>query len=243
MNILVCGDSYATLDPSQRHWATLWAKENNYNIEHYGHPGESHVNIVSKILHNKNISDFNLIIYHITDFLRTQIDIGEAHSLDIILDKSLDLYSDKNFTFKENLSVLTSESKVRKGKHYIPVNISPIFLDPKFTQEKICKTKTSNLYNSINLYWLLQSNYNSLLLLIEKCKNHNVPIILVLEPQLSLTADESFYPDDVYIFKTDKSDIGDDYCNHSLNHLSYNMHEVLKEDFKQFIVNNNILKH
>lgn len=242
MNILVCGDSYATLDPSQRHWATLWAEENNFEIEHYGHPGESHVNIVSKILYNKNISELNLIIYHITDFLRTQIDIGEQDSLDIILDKSLDLYSDKNFTYKENLSVLTNERKIRKGKNYIPVNISPIFLDPNFSQDNASRTKSSNLYNSINLYWLLQSNYNSLLLLIEKCKNYNVPIILVLEPQLSLTADISFYPDDVFVFKTNKSDNGEEYCEYSINHLSKNMHKFLKEDFKQFIVNNNILK-
>ena len=238
MNILVCGDSFATLDPEQSHWADIWASDKEYSVLHKGYPGESHVNIVTKILNTTNIEEFNLIIYHITDYLRTQIDIANEGYKNV-LDNVLGLYSDKNFTKAEKLNILDNV-KITEDFVYEPENISPNNLDPAFEQEIICKDKTFNLYNSINLYWLLQANYNSFLLLKERCKAFNIPLVIALEPELSIYADESFYPKDTNIFKTNKDEIG--WFSNSTNHLGREMHTTLSKEFEDFIVNNNILK-
>ncbi|MDA8842057.1 hypothetical protein N9N08_00095 [bacterium] len=232
MKILVCGDSYATLDPCEGHWANLWAKENGYDVTHEGFAGESHVNIITKLLARLDISDYNFIIYNVTDFLRAEIDI-EGNSLSNVLDKTLDIYSDSNFTNKQFMET--------QGW---PVNISPNGLDPNFPQDEICKEKTFNFYNSINLYWLVQANYNSLLLLVEKCKTNNIPIVFVIEPDMSETNDPEFYPEGSSIFTT--RDYGKNkqtyYYNRSTNHFNKHVHKGLADMFSSFINNNNILK-
>jgi hypothetical protein len=232
MKILVCGDSYATLDPYEGHWANVWAKENGYDVTHEGFAGESHVNIITKLLARLDISDYNFIIYNVTDFLRAEIDI-EGNSLSNVLDKTLDIYSDSNFTNKQFMET--------QGW---PVNISPNGLDPNFPQDEICKEKTFNFYNSINLYWLVQANYNSLLLLVEKCKTNNIPIVFVIEPDMSETNDPEFYPEGSSIFTT--RDYGKNkqtyYYNRSTNHFNKHVHKGLADMFSSFINNNNILK-
>ena len=237
MKILVCGDSYATLDPYEGHWADVWAKENGYDVTHEGYEGESHVNIISKTLRKRNVSEYGLIIYHVTDFLRAEIDIKE-NTLSNILDKTLGIYSDSNFTNK--LSMETD--LVNLGVW--PVNISPNGLDPNFPQDKICKEKTFNLYDSINLYWLVQANYNSLLLLVEKCKTNNIPIVFVIEPDMSETYDQEFYPEGISIFTTRYYEENKQtyFYNRSTNHFNKHVHKGLADMFSSFINNNNILK-
>lgn len=241
MNILVCGDSYATLDPQHSHWADIWASDKNYTITHKGFPGESHVNIVTKILNTEKLDKFNCIIYHVTDYLRAQIDLANDGYRNII-DNMLGFYCDANFTKAEKLNILDNY-KETADFIYNPVNISPNNLDPGFEQDKICKDKTFNLYNSINLYWLVQANYNSVLLLNEKCRALNIPLIAVLEPDLSPYHEEDFYSSDIKIFKTSRADSGENFSpDASTNHLSKSMHTNLSKVFEEFIVNNNILK-
>ena len=241
MKVLVCGDSYATLDPKQGHWADIWASDKGYSVLHKGYPGESHVNIVTKILNTTNIAEYNLIIYHITDYLRAQIDLANDGFRNII-DNILGFYSDVNFTKAEKLNILDI-FKETADFIYDPVNISPNNLDSEFEQDKICKDKTFNLYNSINLYWLVQANFNSVLLLNEKCRASNIPLIAVLEPDLSPYHEEGFYPTDIKIFKTNRADTGENFPpNESTNHLNKKMHTALSKEFEDLIIKNNILK-
>lgn len=229
MKILVCGDSFATLDSKHSHWADIWGLGRGYNVDHEAFEGESHVNIITKTLQRKNVSEYGLIIYHVTDFLRAQIDL-EDDSLSKILDKTIDIYSDKNLTTKLN-NVLSD-----------PVNISPNNLDPAMPQDKECKETTLNFYSSICLYWLVQANFNSLLLLAEKCSSLDVPLVLVIEPQISTVFDKSFYPEGTNIFTTDEKGDIEWYADESSNHLSRTVHTNLAERFEKYINLNNILK-
>jgi len=244
MKVLVTGDSFATLDPKQSHWATIWGEQNNFKVEHKGFPGESHVNIVTDILNTINFSSYGLVIYHVTDYLRTQIDLTDA-GYNNILDNILGFYSDMNFTKAEKQNIL-NRSKILSDFVYDPVNISPNNLDPEFIQDKECKNKTLNLYNSINLYWLMQANYNSLKLLQNTCKINGVPIILVIEPDMSKFVDTEFYSEDTLIFMTnievDQDGNTTGWQEDSTNHLSKEMHTALSKEFEKFIINNNLLK-
>jgi len=244
MKVLVTGDSFATLDPKQSHWATIWGEQNNFKVEHKAFPGQSHVNIVTTVLNTTNFSDYGLVIYHVTDYLRAQIDLTDA-GFNNILNNILGFYSDVNFTKAEKLNIL-DRSKVLTDFVYDPVNISPNNLDPEFIQDKDCKDKTLNLYNSINLYWLMQANYNSMRLLQNTCKINGVPIILVIEPDMSKFVDTEFYSEDTLIFMTnielDQDSNTTGWEEDSTNHLSKSCHNQISGVFNNFIINNNILK-
>lgn len=233
MKILVCGDSFATLDNVHSHWADIWALNKGYNVDHEGFEGESHVNIITKTLQRRNVSDYGVVIYHVTDFLRAQIDLQD-NSLSKVLDKTIDIYSDKNLITKLN----TDEEELITE----PVNISPNNLDPAMPQDKECKETTLNFYSSICLYWLVQANFNSLLLLAEKCSSLDVPLVLVIEPEISTVFDKSFYPEGTNIFTTDQKGDIEWYTNESSNHLSRTVHTNLAERFENYINLNKILK-
>ena len=248
MKVLVCGDSYATLDPEHSHWADIWSDSRGYNVDHEGFEGESHVNIITKTLQRRKISDYDLVIYHVTDFLRAQIDL-QNDSYSKILDKTLSIYSDKNLTTKLNKvifnTIFTSGTiSLGTGEEQLitePVNISPNNLDPTFPQDNVSKDNTFNLYSSICLYWLVQANFNSLLLLVEKCHSNDVPLILVTDPDMSPWVDPEFFPLDNYIFVTDSSVQGEtELCDSSSNHLSLDQHTALSKQFENFIVDNDI---
>jgi hypothetical protein len=213
MKILVCGDSFATLDNVHSHWADIWALNKGYNVDHEGFEGESHVNIITKTLQRRNVSDYGVVIYHVTDFLRAQIDLQD-NSLSKVLDKTIDIYSDKNLTTKLNnvlfntfntsgeITISTDEEELITE----PVNISPNNLDPAMPQDKECKETTLNFYSSVCLYWLVQANYNSFLLLAEKCSSLDIPLILAIEPEISTVFDKSFYPEGTNFFTTDQEE-------------------------------------
>jgi len=240
MKVLVCGDSYATFDTQHSHWATLWGVKNNFKVEHKGFPGQSHVNIVTKILNTTNFSSYGLVIYHATDYLRTQIDLTDA-GYNNILENILGFYSDVNFTRAEKLNIL-DKTKIHTDFVYEPINISPNNLDPEFIQDKECRDKTFNLYSSINLYWLMQANYNSMRLLQNICMFNNTPIVVVIEPDMSKFVDAEFYPKGTFIFKSDRHEDEEQFDNTSCNHLSKEMHNNLCAKFENFIINNDILK-
>ena len=240
MKILVCGDSYATLDNVHKHWATLWAVQKGHNTVHQGYPGESHVNIVTKLLQN-DVTQYDFVIYHVTDYLRAQVDL-KTSNFDNILSKVLGIYSDANFTTPKGLKMLEGHN-IKAGIEYDAINISPNNLDSTMEQDNFCRQKSKEFYQSINLYWLLRANYNSVLLLAETLKHRNIPLVMVLEPELSLVVDKSFYPEGSNIFTTEDSDNHEIYYHgNSSNHLSKKTHINLAERFEEFINLNKILK-
>ena len=257
MNILVTGDSFATINVDYKHWAYNWAKEHDFNTTHRSYPGQSHVKIV-ETLRNSNISNFDVIFYCLTDFLRTSITdqdykvpskeaafhlsdylngyYREVAFLNYIISNDRDTPADGfvgNFT-SEGISV----TKGAIDCYYGTNNAMPI-QDEKV---KLEMEKAGLLYSSISIRWLIKANWYALDSFAKYVTYKlNKPIIFIAPPLTEWQHwDQSHLPEEGYLFNSAKyfhmgPDIG-------TNHLGIDDASEMQHHFETWCQKNNYIK-
>jgi hypothetical protein len=72
--ILVIGDSFAKFDPVHLHWVDIWSQQYGLDVEHFAHPGNNAVNIVSEFeIKYKEPYDFKFAVFQVPDFFRSEV--------------------------------------------------------------------------------------------------------------------------------------------------------------------------
>tara|TARA_B100001093_G_scaffold286861_1_gene274071 strand:- start:352 stop:1059 length:708 start_codon:yes stop_codon:yes gene_type:complete len=225
--VLVLGDSYATLDKNHGHWATLWANENNYDIDHQGYPGTGHIKIINSFLQKNITKKYDLIIYTMTDFLRAEI------NREVITDSKV---IDDFFTHYDTVGK-TDVKKDLSRKDDTKFDTNPGIMYKKFmtSKEDDLYTNLSKFYTSVSLNWLVSANMFALETLMYKCKDNNVPIILVSWPNRVYNVD--VFPEGAMLFNIFNVnlilDIDEMHKDQSSNHITKYCHKQICTNFMQ----------
>lgn len=257
MKILVTGDSFATLTQDNSHWASIWADQHGFTTNHVSYPGQNYVKIV-QTLENRNTSDYDAVIFCMTDFLRMSInniesEIPSGDSAKWMVDFLLGYYKDKAFLnsiisnhnddYVEWPLTEYTRKEVCMTKHAIDV-----FYDlenvrqPTNENDKRELTRAGLVYSMISLRWLIKSNWFALSSFAKDCKyKHNIPLICVTSPtkdwkhwRANHLPEECIFWNSSLDF-TLENDIGD-------NHLSLQDANHMADLFDNFCQQNNLIK-
>jgi hypothetical protein len=204
-DVLVLGDSYACLDDTHSHWATMWAQSQDLTVEHQGYPGASHVHIINSFL-SAGLPIAKHIIYHVTDFLRADITTQSDNT-----DNILEFYNKSEHISMEKL-YLDAENRHRAS-----------------TNRQ--NSDTDQFYNSIYIPWLARANMFACDTLINRCKQSDTQLTLVLWPGIVVCADN--FPDsDIFEIQHDISTSPNRTPkNDSINHLTKSEHRQICTQF------------
>jgi hypothetical protein len=218
---LVIGDSFAYLDNDHSNWVSLWAKKHDASTEHHSVLGGSHVTIVNDFFNkNHDLSNVTGIFYFATDLLR-----GEGVEL-------------SNPT--ENLEVIdkiSSDSRLWRNILTGSDNKSDWPIDHKIITQQIGNYEyTDNFYNSINIKWLINANYNSMIMLLLYARIHSKPVI-VIDSFGQIQDNEISNNLKVITWRPDISS----YDSASLNHVSISTAYRVANDFDISLEKNSIL--
>ena len=248
-NLLVLGDSYALIDDSHGHWASMWADVNNINITHMGYPGAGHVNIINKFLVDpSSIEKYDTIFYNVTDFLRADVSAknNKLDQIDNILmyyngmpsepiNKSLSDIPDKEMAHASpnllnRLKTISQEDKDWYAKTF------------NYTDEEgeerinIMIKNMEGFYNSMLIQWISRANLFAVETLILKCREKDINLVLAMWPGVEMHKDNF---DGAQIFDCTTLDDGVD-KNDSRNHIIRSQHKKLLMKFIKEITQGNI---
>ena len=218
--VLVAGDSYASLDPDAGHWANKWCKDKEYQITNFGLGGANHVSVVNEIF-TKDWQRYDLIIYCMTSWLRAGVSNNSKNSA--FLERLNNFLDDAE---KNTFEKLLSKNILDNG--YEGYALLSRFSDEQhINPETFCTKETTNLYKNISIPFLARSNLFAVETLILKCKIANIPLVLATTPNDPTTID-NFKMFDTNIFNITHIL---PYSYPSINHLSEDLHEEIKDKF------------
>lgn len=232
MNLHVVGDSFATYDPSASHWATIWGSNNGVNVNHYGHPGRDHVFIVSDYLDNNYIDNADLVIYHVTDFLRLQLNdppMSYSQTLDALLQHS-DKYSYPTLPDMSTCSATDKEHMFSAT----PRNVTN-------TSGAFCLS-AKQVYGALSHSWLVQATWLAMNNLFLECKLRKIPVIVVPDRSTyDINGEHRLFSKFDYVFSTTlNGDSALTINEHSVNHYGITAHRRFAELFDIFVQENNL---
>ena len=217
--VLVAGDSYARLDPNAGHWANKWCKDKEYQITNFGIGGANHVSVVNEIF-TKEWQQYDLIIYCMTNWLRAGVSNNSKKSA--FLERVTNFLDDaEKITFEK----LLSKNILDNG--YEGFALLSGLSDGHHNSDTFWTKETTNLYKNISIPFLARANLFAVETLILKCKIANIPLVLATTPNDPITID-NFKTLDANIFNITRS-IKEDGL--SINHLSEDLHEKIKQKF------------
>ena len=190
-NFLVLGDSYAQLDSENSHWARLWAERDGNTTTHFGYPGHSHTNIASTA-RNIDFSQYDGVIYHITDFLRLDCflqlsnhDENFQNEYQILVKKisqATDLLSNEEYV---EYLINCDNPFANDSFHSVDqTRVQSSMIDPSFPLyegvDLLTKQNANTLYRYISIPWLFRANWNSMLYLRMLIKTFDKPFIGIM---------------------------------------------------------------
>lgn len=257
MKILVTGDSFATYSGENSHWASIWADNHNFTTTNVSFPGQNYIKITEKLL-NRNLSDYDCVIFLLTDFIRVSItdikeDIRSIENTNWMVDFLLGYYSNKAFLNSIICNSNDDYADWKVGKYSrrdicVTKHAIDVFFDlnnvrkPSNERDKIELEKAGMLYSTISLRWLIKANWLALSNFAKELRyNHNIPLICVAPPTRDwihwranhLPKESTFWNSSREFIMV--NDIGD-------NHLSLQDANKLAELFENFCQQTNLIK-
>ncbi len=229
-NILVLGDSFATVDPVHGHWASMWAEQHGYSIRHLGYPGRDHLHIVNDFYNQQLFDSVDILIYQVTDFYRLQYQYPPISLVDVV-------------SRLKDLSYLKNSSSIflEKFANTHTLTTLPIYIS-KLDNFSAIETKIiQQLYSSISIDWLRSANFFIMRNLLLDCKLRNVPLVLVVDQHLismNISSVDLFDEyENIFLPKVDELTIDET----SINHVSEHGHKLALMSFNEFVQKKSLL--
>lgn len=190
---LVTGDSYSILDNKSSHWAKIWAERNGADTEHHSFPGNNHVNI-SNYIRDLDYSKYSGVIYHITDFFRSEVVAEETYATSgksrhmLMKINEIESLSSNNYYLKRVLTDKPGDGSIGR---FITAKTQSWML----YKEELRKDTTKNFhrghdeilmrnaemfYHLMGIEWLFKANWNAFELALSRFKIAGLPTIVVL---------------------------------------------------------------
>jgi hypothetical protein len=233
MNIHVVGDSFATLDKTCSHWATIWSNKHGFNVSHHGHPGRDHVFIVSDYMDNNYIENADLVIYHVTCFLRVQAQLPVftySQTLDALL----------RYTAKESgyPTLIDMSSSYTDKDSMFTIQPNTTIINDKCSRDRLAATQ---LYGTLSLSWLVQATTIVMNNLFLECKLRNIPFVVVPDRTLSdPKGEQRLFSKYDYVFTCPDDELLT--IDHvSINHYGTKAHQRFAEWFDIFVQENRLV--
>lgn len=221
--VLVLGDSFATIDPLNGHWASMWAEQHDYKIKHLGYPGRDHLYIINDF-YNQNLFDsIDMLIYQVTDFYRLQHQFPPLN-INEVVDKLADLsyFNNSSTSFFKKLSCISTPTAL------------PMYMMKMNNLSALETQVIRRLYSTISVDWLISANYFIMRNLMLECKLRKIPLIIVIDQHLvntDLTIDLFDEYDNVFLPKVDELSLDES----SINHVSKHGHKLALDSFNSFV--------
>jgi hypothetical protein len=252
--ILVIGDSFAVLDPDHSHWVDVWAQQHDIEVEHFAHPGNNAVNIVSEFeIVYKEPYDFDYVVFQVPDFFRSEVAsvrLDQPVTPVDRIDYLTELFKNKSF-----LDCTINDNSPENFKEFLPNYFTKFSIEHVQTGQWLGKLDqslkdysfrdrsfyehTARFYESASPRWLFRSNLTALKYFNALMSSNDIPCCFALNPgtsdeeidSITSTINLNFWP-----MKVRSENIGRNHISLTFAQECATLFEQYNSDRKLFLV-------